>query len=65
MRIEFNNLSFYPFDGNAKGLYHAIGYINLYDREGAIKGTIMIDVPKCFYDEYNQELIALEEKDED
>lgn len=60
MKIEFNNLSFYPLNDNTKELYHAIGHIDLYNHQGEIKGTIMVDVPKCFYDEYNQELIALE-----
>lgn len=63
MKIEADNLKLYLFD-NTQQLYHAVGHVSLYNMEGKIVGTIMIDIPRCYFDEYNQKLIGLQFNEE-
>lgn len=61
MVFNFENMHLYFFQNNhPKQLYHAVGHINLYDMNGEICGSILVNAPKCFLDEENKELIALE-----
>lgn len=59
MNIESDNLKLYLLD-DTQQLYHAVGHISLYNMEEKIVGTIMIDIPRCCFDEYNQKLIELQ-----
>lgn len=63
MKIEADNLKLYLLD-NTQQLYHAVGHVSLYNMEGKIAGTIMIDIPRCCFDEYNQKLIGLQFNEE-
>lgn len=59
MKIDVHDLKFYPTNNNSK-IYHAVGYIDLYNANGKIEHTLTIDIPKCIYDVFNNELIGLE-----
>ena len=60
MNIDFKNIKLYPLNIEAEQIYRAIGHINLYNTKAEFVGTIMVDVPKCRYEEIDQILTALE-----
>ena len=61
MNIDFKNVKLYPLNIKAGQIYRAIGHINLYNTNAEFVGTIMVDVPKCRYEEIDQMLFALEQ----
>lgn len=60
MNLDFKNVKIYPLSEDMGQMYRAIGHINLYDAEEKIAGTIMVDIPKCHYEEIEQMLIAID-----
>ena len=61
MNIDLKNVKLYPLNIEAEQIYRAIGHINLYNTNAEFVGTIMVDVPKCRYEEIDQMLFALEQ----